>query len=153
MTKATLVRRPHRRTLSNPTTGMDRFFEDFFGSAMERADEGLADRPWRPAVDVRETDTTFEVSAELPGLTKKEVEITFDNGVLSIKGERQFEDSTTEGNYHRIERRYGAFSRSFVLPTEVDTQNVKATFKSGLLTINLPKAPDAKARRIEVKGN
>ena len=149
MTKATLVRRPQRRTTSPLTSGMDRFFEDFFGSSLERGNEGLTDRPWRPAVDVSETDTAYEVSAELPGLTKKEVDITFENGVLIIKGERQF-DGSAEGNHHRIERRYGAFSRSFVLPTEVDTEKAKATFKNGLLTISLPKAERARSRKIDI---
>jgi len=129
---------------------MNRFFDDFFGSALERWDEGLTDRPWRPAVDVRETDATYEVKAELPGLTKKDVEITFDNGVLTFKGERQFEESNNDGNFHRLERRYGAFSRSFVLPTEVETDKVDAVFKNGILTITLPKAERARSRKIDI---
>jgi len=150
MTTATLVRRPVRRATTPATTGMNRFFDDFFGSALERWDEGLTDRPWRPAVDVRETDTTYEVTAELPGLSKKDVEITFENGVLTFKGERQFEESGDEGNFHRLERRYGAFSRSFVLPTEIETEKVDAKFKSGVLTITLPKAERARSRKIDI---
>ena len=150
MTTATLVRRPMRPTPTSSNTGMNRFFEDFFGSAIERWDEGLTDRPWRPAVDVRETDTAYEVTAELPGLSKKDVEITFENGVLTFKGERQFEESSDEGNFHRLERRYGSFSRSFVLPTEVETEKVDATFESGVLTIKLPKAERARSRKIDI---
>ena len=151
MTKTTIVRRPRRTTPTSPFTGMERFFEEFFGAPLGRGDEGLTDRPWRPAVDVRETTTRYEISAELPGLTKDDVEITFDNGVLTFKGERQSEFETNEeGNFHRLERRYGSFSRTFVLPAEVDTEGVQANFKHGVLTISLPKAERAKSHKIEI---
>ena len=150
MTTTTLVRRPLRRTPSSVNMGMNRFFEDFLGSTIERCDEGLTDQPWRPAVDVRESDTAYEVTAELPGLSKKDVKITFDNGVLTFKGERQLEESSDEGNVHRLERSYGSFSRSFVLPTEVETEKVDATFESGVLTIKLPKVERARSRKIDI---
>ena len=151
MTKTTLVKRPRRQVPNRSFTGMERFFDEFFGAPLPRGDEGLTDRPWRPAVDVRETEVQYEVSAELPGLTKDDVEITFDNGVLNFKGERQSQaEEGDDKSFHRIERRYGSFSRSFVLPTEVDTERVAASFKNGVLTITLPKAERARSHKINI---
>ena len=125
---------------------MDRFFNLAFGGAPSMSG-------WSPAVDVRETPAGFVVSAELPGMTSDQVEVNVENGVLSISGEKK--DKREEGgegeNYHLVERRYGRFQRNFSLPRSVDPSSVDARFENGILTVNLPKAAEAKARRIAIK--
>ena len=103
-----------------------------------------------PAIDVRETEDCFEFTAELPGLTKDEVEITIEDKVLTLSGERKFEGDEERNGYHRIERAYGSFSRSFTLPNEVDQEKVKAVFENGLLAVSIPKAEQVKPRKIEI---
>ena len=105
---------------------------------------------WTPAADIRETKEAYLVEAELPGLTKEDVNVTFENGVLTLSGERKLESETEEDNYRRIERRYGSFTRSFSLPREVDAEGVNATFKEGLLTVTVPKVEQAKPRSIAI---
>lgn len=152
MTRTSLMRRRNRPT-NDPFTSMQRLFDDLM-RPMTVSDwdrESLNERAWRPAVDISETDTHFRVTAELPGLTKDDVEVTFENGTLTLSGERKFEEKKEEGNFHRIERLYGAFSRSFVLPSEVDGDKVEAHFENGLLTVAVPKSERAKPRRIEIR--
>jgi len=155
MTKS-LTRRP--RTLfagplfSDPL--VRRFFEDDVfspGSFLARRNEALDKNSWLPAVDVRETEEDFVFTAELPGLDKKDVDITIEDKVLTIAGERAFEGKEDNPNYHRIERSYGSFSRSFSLPHEVDQEKVSANFKNGLLTVSIPKTEAIKPRKIEIK--
>ena len=105
---------------------------------------------WTPAADIRETKEAYLVEAELPGLSKEDVSVTFENGILTLSGERRFEKETEEENYRRVERRYGSFSRAFSLPREVDAEGVKATFKDGLLTVTVPKIEQAKPRTIDI---
>jgi HSP20 family protein len=112
--------------------------------------EEYPERGWMPPVDVKETESDYLVTAELPGLTKKDVEITLDNNVLTLTGERRVEKETKGETYHRSERSYGKFSRSFALPREVDGESVKAAFKDGLLTLSIPKRAEARSRRIEI---
>lgn len=140
----------------NPTrgyvTGRDpfaRLFESFFGEDLLPS-EDVSNRAWMPAVNIRETDAAFLVEAELPGLTKKDIEITLENNLLKLSGERRFEKDTKEENYHRVERQYGTFLRTFSLPSQVDSNAVKATFKEGVLTIEVPKAEEAKPRKIAI---
>jgi HSP20 family protein len=131
----------------------DRLFsDDFFRpfGFMTRPDEGPAQAGWLPAVDVRESDDAFVFTAELPGIAKEEVEITVDDGILTIKGERRFNENDEEKNYRRIERAYGTFSRSFTLPSAVDAERIQASFKDGLLTVDVPKAEVANARKITI---
>ena len=155
MTKQTLVRRYPRSasTLArDPFNEMDRLFNDFLSPASlfgRWVGEGLRDT-WMPAVDVQETDTSFVFHAELPGLTKKDIEITLEDNLLTLSGERQFDDREEGRNYHRIERAYGKFSRSFSLPTQVDSSKVAASFKDGILEVEVPKSEEAKPRRIEI---
>ncbi len=105
---------------------------------------------WVPAADIRETREAYVVETELPGLAKDDVSVTFENGVLTLSGERKLEAETEEENYRRVERRYGSFSRSFSLPREVDAEGVKATFKHGLLTVTVPKVEEVKPRTIDI---
>ena len=123
-----------------------RLFDTFFNDA----GEDLATRTWTPPVDIQETDDAYRILAELPGMTKDDIQITMENNVLRLSGERKFEKDTKQENYHRIERTYGAFSRSFALPTQVSSDKVEAKFENGVLSIVVPKAEQAKPRRISI---
>ncbi|MBV8200755.1 MAG: Hsp20/alpha crystallin family protein [Acidobacteria bacterium] len=123
-----------------------RLFDTFFNEG----GEDLASRTWTPPVDIQETDDSYRIQAELPGMTKDDIEITLENNVLRLSGERKFEKDTKKENYHRIERTYGSFTRSFALPTQVGSDKVQAKFENGVLTIVVPKAEQAKPRRISI---
>jgi HSP20 family protein len=126
----------------------DRAFTDFLAPV---SDEAQSTRRWMPAVDIKETADALTFSAELPGLTKEDVHITLENNVLTIAGERKFEKDVKEENYHRLERSYGTFARSFTVPGNVSPDRVDATFANGVLHVVLPKAEEAKPRKIEIK--
>lgn len=102
---------------------------------------------WAPRLDVIETEKTIEVKAELPGLERKEVEVTLDRGLLVIKGEKKEEKEEKGKYYHRVERRHGTFCRSVRLPAEVKPETIEATFKDGILTVTLPKV-EAETRAV-----
>lgn len=123
---------------------LDQTFKDFFGG------EETTSRGWLPPVDIRETDGALALMVELPGLKREDVEITLENNVLTIRGERKFEKDLDQENYHRIERSYGAFSRSFTLPSNVAADQVEAKFEDGVLKIELPKREEARPRRIDI---
>jgi HSP20 family protein len=108
---------------------------------------------WCPVVDVRETEDELALQAELPGLTPEQVNVSVQNGVLTISGEKQQEreEGKDGSEFHLVERRYGRFERSFSLPRSVDAEKVKAEFANGVLIVSLPKAEAAKPRKIEVK--
>ena len=108
-------------------------------------------RPWTPAVDILETEQELILKADVPDMTEKDIAITIENGTLTIKGERKFEKKEDKSGYHRIERSFGAFARSFSLPETVEAEKVSATYKNGVLTVALPKKELAKPRSIEVK--
>lgn len=138
----------------NPLTGRlssrDPFvqlMENFFNG---ESTQELSNRTWSPAVDIRETEDAYEVYAELPGLSKDDIDITIENNVLKLTGERRWEKDLSEEEYHRIERAYGGFTRAFSLPSRVDSENVKANFKDGVLTVTVPKREEAKPRRIDI---
>jgi len=120
----------------------DPFFRTTFGEASCR---------WCPAVDVAENDKELLVSADLPGIDPKQVEITVQENILTLSGERKAESESKDESYHRVERAYGSFTRSFVLPSTVDETKVSAEYKDGVLRIHLPKREEAKPRRIDVK--
>lgn len=106
---------------------------------------------WSPAVDVSETDAEYVVKAELPEVKKEDVKVTMEDGVLTLEGERKQEKEEKGKHYHRIERSYGSFMRSFELPDNVDTSKAKAEFKDGMLTLSLPKTEKAKSKALEIK--
>jgi HSP20 family protein len=105
---------------------------------------------WSPSVDILEKENELVVKVELPGMDLKDVEVTFENNVLTIKGERRFEHETKKEDYHRVEREYGAFSRSFSLPTYVEEGKIRAEYKDGMLNIFLPRKEAAKPKGIKV---
>lgn len=125
-----------------------------FGRSLAQRDQGsetfkVAD--WSPAVDVSETDQEYLIKAEIPEVKKEDVKVTVQDGMLTISGERRQEKEEKGKRYHRIERSYGSFMRSFDLPDNVDEASVKAEFKDGLLSLRLPKTEKAKPKAIEVK--
>jgi HSP20 family protein len=106
---------------------------------------------WAPSVDILEKENEILIKAELPGVESRDVAVTLDNNVLTIKGERHLEKDVKKESYHRMERTYGSFFRSFSLPNTVDTGNVRAEYKDGLLTLALPKLAASKSRTVEIK--
>ena len=117
----------------------------------QKGQEGSLLSQWSPAVDIIEDDKEFVVKAELPEVKKEDVHVTVNNGVLTISGERKFEHEEKSKRYHRVERSYGGFSRSFSLPEGADATKVHAEFKDGLLQVHMQKSESAKPRQIEVK--
>jgi HSP20 family protein len=105
---------------------------------------------WSPAVDILENENELKVIAEVPGMELKDIEVTFENNILTIKGERRFEHETKEKDYHRVEREYGTFNRSFSVPPVVDADRIRADYKDGMLNIILPKKEVAKPKGIRV---
>jgi HSP20 family protein len=123
------------------------------GNAANADRESLAAAEWVPVVDIIEDEKEFLVKAELPEVSRDNVHVTVENGRLTIKGERRFEKEETGKKYHRVERSYGTFLRSFNLPENADAEKVEAEFKDGVLFIHLPKQEKALPRQIEVKVN
>jgi HSP20 family protein len=123
-----------------------------FSEAYGRGDEGLlSSGSWTPPVDIYQSgDHELVLKAELPDMTREDIDVTVDNGTLTIKGEKKFSNEVKEDQYHRVERRYGSFSRSFSLPPTVDPGRVAAEYKNGVLTVKLPMREDAKPRQIKV---
>ena len=105
---------------------------------------------WRPAVDIEETETSFVLKADIPGVSPEDIELTMDGGVLAIKGERRSEKSEENNGFSRTERRFGRFERRFSLPDTADVENIEARGNDGVLAIVIPKKPVAQARKIEV---
>ncbi|MCX7984007.1 MAG: Hsp20/alpha crystallin family protein [Bacteroidetes bacterium] len=128
---------------------INRMFDSFFRGWRDEEETSLAQ--WSPAVDIAEKDDAYIVKVELPGVEKDDVKVTLESNVLTIRGEKKFEKETKKENYHRIERCYGSFNRSFTLPSTVKSDKIDATYKDGVLTITLPKAEEAKPKQIEVK--
>jgi HSP20 family protein len=127
---------------------LNRAFSDAYG----RSDEGLlSSGSWMPPVDIYQNgEHELVLKAELPDMTREDIDVTVDNGTLTIKGEKKLSGEVKEEQFHRVERRYGAFSRSFSLPLTVDPGRVAAEYKNGVLTIKLPMREEAKPRQIKV---
>jgi HSP20 family protein len=106
---------------------------------------------WAPALDISERKDAYLVTVELPGLKAEDLDITMEDGLLTIQGERQFTAESSEQQYHRVERRYGAFRRSITLPAHVTAEGIQASFEDGVLQILVPKAEEAKPKRIQVR--
>ena len=126
-----------------------RLFDTFFNQDLA-GNEDVSNRAWMPPVDIQETEEGYRLIAELPGMTKDDIAITLENNVLRLSGERKFEKDAKKESYHRIERAYGNFQRSFSLPIQVDSEKVEAAFKDGVLTIAVPKAEQARPRKIAI---
>ena len=130
--------------------GFDRLFRDAFSSVLPVREGELPTRAWAPAVDICENENNIVLKAELPGVDPKDVEVRVEDNTLYLKGERKFEKDTKEENYHRMERSYGSFARSFALPNSIDAEKVAAEYQDGLLTLTLPKREETKPKTIKV---
>ena len=133
-------------------TGIDRLFNDTFDRFFEDTDQRLTNKTWSPSVDVSETETEIIFTAELPGFEKDEIDISVNEGRLSISGERPFTEEK-DTKRHRVKRWYGKFYRSFLLPKSADAEKISANLKNGVLTVTLPKKEEAKPRQIPVSVN
>lgn len=131
---------------------INKMFDDTIRST-GAGDEELATGAWSPAVDIHETEDSFVVSADLPGLKKDDIQINVEDNTLTIKGEKKFEEKVPRDKYIRVERNYGTFVRSFSLPQNVDSAKIKATFKDGILDLTLPKREESKPKKIAVEVN
>ncbi|MCB1188647.1 Hsp20/alpha crystallin family protein [bacterium] len=146
MTTKIVTRRPSGNWTGNE---IDRMFERFFGEMMP-AETRPSGSVWSPSVDVKEDEQQFTVLVELPGLKSSEIEVQVENNVLFISGERRMEEKKEGENWHFVERSYGSFSRSFRLPKNVDSEAVKASYTDGMLSISIPKAEEARPRKVEI---
>jgi HSP20 family protein len=128
---------------------INRMFDRFFRGFEEEEERAIS--TWRPVVDISETDDEYIVRAEIPGVSKDDIKVTIRDNMLTISGEKKQEKETKNENFHRVERVYGSFTRTFTLPGAVKVDKVEAKFKDGVLTIKLPKVEEAKSKEIEVK--
>ena len=139
-----LVKYYPRRNLVTLPREIDRFFSNF-GMDMDHSDT-----VWSPSVDITETEIAYEVKAEIPGMDKKDIKISVQENVLLLSGEKKKEEEKEDQNYHRVERSYGKFERSFKLPTDVKADEIKAKYKDGVLSVEIPKAEEVKPKEITV---
>jgi len=131
----------------DPTRIFEEFLDDFFTPTTSAAP---AARAWAPAVDILEKDGDLILRAEVPGLEEKDIELKLEGNVLTLKGERKFENKDKREDYHRVESYYGVFSRSFTLPDSADRDKINAEYKNGVLTVRIPQRPEVKPREIPV---
>ncbi|HTS13685.1 MAG TPA: Hsp20/alpha crystallin family protein [Candidatus Limnocylindrales bacterium] len=134
------------RNLSTLQDQVNRLFDTSFkGNA-----DNSALTTWAPAVDIYETENELVIKADLPDVAEKDIDVRVENNMLTVRGERKFEESVKEDNYLRVERAYGSFSRSFSLPTTVDTEAIKASYKNGVLSVELPKRAESKPKQVKI---
>ena len=145
-----IVRYDPFRDLRNLQDEMTRLFTGVAPGGAGRED--MMNGAWSPRVDIFENKDNLVLEAELPGMDQNDFELSFENNVLTLSGERKFEKKTEEGDYHRVERSYGSFTRSFTLPQTVTAEGANAEFQNGVLHVTLPKREETKARKIEIKG-
>ena len=142
----TLTRRDQARGLTLQDQ-VNRLFEDSF----TRDRSGRADlATWAPAVDIYETENELVVKADLPDLQDKDIDVRVENNTLTIRGERKFEKDVNEDNYLRIERTFGSFTRSFSLPNTVNSENIRAEYRNGVLTLHMAKREESKRKQIKI---
>ena len=135
---------PARELATMEVDRLNRMFSDFFGGEH-------VNRAWAPAVDIYTTDENeFVIQAELPAMKREDIGVTFENNVLTLRGERKFDQESNRNNYQRVERFYGTFSRSFNVPGSVDASRITAAYKDGVLTVRLPQREEAKPKQITV---
>lgn len=138
------------RELRNLQDEMNRLFNVNFAGKFNQED--MASSGWTPSVDIYESEGEIVLEAELPGMKRDDFEVSIENNIITLKGEKNFEKSEESDSYHRVERAYGSFTRSFSLPRSVSAENTKADFSNGILRVSLPKKEEAKARKIKVAG-
>jgi HSP20 family protein len=127
---------------------MSRLFDNWYRPARYRADSENLD--WAPVVDILEADEHVEIRAEIPGLSEKDVQVSVTDDVLTLKGEKTQETEDTNQKYHRVERSYGRFQRSFTLPANLDPEDIKAKFTHGVLTVSIPKVKEVEPKEVQI---
>lgn len=133
--------------------GMNQLFNEFMGPWHSRLDkEETREMAFHPPVDIKENKDSYQVTMEVPGVNKEEISIEMKESVLSISGKREISSEEKDETYHRIERYYGSFCRSFTIPTPVDEKKIDAAYKDGILTISIPKKEEARPKKIAIKG-
>jgi HSP20 family protein len=147
-----IVRWEPFRNLSGLQERMNRLFDESFRglNRSEGDDDWALGGAWAPAVDIYEQEGHIVLKAELPGLDPQNVDIRLENNVLTLRGERKIDNEVKRENYHRVERAYGSFTRSFTLPSVVDQEHIKADYKDGVLKVTLPKRDEAKPKQISI---
>jgi HSP20 family protein len=130
---------------------MNRLFDETLQRTRSREEEDISAGLWAPPVDIYETENEIVLKAELPEIDQKDIEIKVEDNTLTIRGERRFDQETKKENYHRIERAYGKFSRSFSLPNTIDQEKIKASYKDGILKLVMPKKEEKKPKQITVE--
>lgn len=146
----TITRYDPFRDLRNLQEEVNRLFTGNAGRTFD--DEGIARGAWSPSVDIYENKDQIVLEAELPGMNREDFDLTVESNVITLRGERRFEKKEDTDNYHRVERAYGSFTRSFTLPNTVSGEGATADYRNGVLRVTLPKREETKARRIEIKG-
>jgi HSP20 family protein len=136
---------------TEPVYSLQQRFNRLFEEMFPFATEPISMAGWSPSCDIYETDNEIVVKAEIPGVKKENIKLSMQDNVLTLTGERKFEEETKKENYMRVERGYGKFTRSFSLPSYVDAKKISAEFKDGLLEVKLPKSEEAKPREVEIK--
>ena len=146
----TITRYDPFRDLRSLQDEVNRLFTGNVGRTFD--DEGIARGSWNPSVDIYENKEQIVLEAELPGMNREDFDLSIENNVVTLRGERRFEKKDDTDNYHRVERAYGSFTRSFTLPNTVTAEGATADYRNGVLRVTIPKREETKARRIEVKG-
>ncbi len=130
---------------------VNRLFRGFLGGPRHHGEQGSELAIWAPAVDISEDKEAVKITVELAGMKREDVKINVEDGVLTIKGERKFSEETKKENYYRIERSYGSFSRSFTLPSTVESDKIRATMKDGILELLIPKSEASRPKEIQIE--
>jgi HSP20 family protein len=146
----TIVRYDPFRDLRSLQEEVNRLFSTNLTRAFD--DEGIGRGAWAPSVDIYENKDQIVLEAELPGMKQEDFDLSIENNVITLRGERKFEKTEDTDNYHRVERSYGSFTRSFTLPQTVSAEGATAEYNNGVLRVALPKKEETKARRIQVSG-
>ncbi len=131
-------------------SGLQEQVNRLFETSFKGRSDNSALTTWAPAVDIYETENELVVKADLPDINEKDLDVRIENNTLTVRGERKFEKKVEEENYLRVERTYGSFSRSFSLPNTVNSEAIKAVYKNGVLTVELPKRAESKPKQIKV---
>lgn len=142
-----LARRPIQ-DLFSVHNDINRFFDQWYRPARYRAESETLD--WMPVVDIMEADGHIEIRAEMPGLSEQDVQVSVTDDVLTLKGEKTQESENKDQKYHRVERSYGRFQRSFTLPANLDPEEIKAKFTHGVLTVSIPKVKEVEPKEVQI---
>src|SRR5271168_4201860 len=150
ITMTVLTRFEPFREFSTLQDRINRVFRESYGHGPAGQDESLTTSSFAPAVDVYEDEHTVTLKIEVPGIDEKDIDVRLENNTLTVHGERKIENEEKEENYRRVERQYGSFTRTFTLPTTVDSEKVSASYEKGVLKVTLPKKAEAKPKQIKV---